>query len=228
MSWASVGRGWQKGLLCGKTQLKSTFSHHKHSVSSLLSYVFNRSCSNTLNRWKYMNGLTGIFVFSTSYPMQWHSDSRAIMASLRIQASSHTWLCSQFLSHFLHLEAPTRVISSQQKLWKWQAREQIPVTQYLWAPCSPPAFPSSSGWGCCPPSRAGDSSQMNWRRLWATASQLDTDNRMEAATSEVQSFPPLTSPRKSCVVTKVLQTCPASASMSTRQVKIPYITDPIN
>lgn len=102
-----------------------------------------------------MNGLTGIFVFSTSYPMQWHSVSQAIMASFRIQASSHTWLRSQFPSHFLHLEAPTRVISSQQRLWKWEMGEQIPH--------DPPSFPKLLWLGLLP-------SQPSW---WQQPDELE-------------------------------------------------------
>ena len=62
-------------------------------------------------------------------PMRLHSVSRATVGSFRIQASSHTWLCSQFPSHFLHLAAPTRVLTSQQRLWKWEIGEQVKVTQ---------------------------------------------------------------------------------------------------
>lgn len=83
----------------------------------------------------------------------------------------------------------------------------------LCTPLSPPTFTSYSGCGCCLPNPADDSNQMNWRRLWETANQLDTDNGYGSSYQQGSQLPPSTSSQKSCVATKALQTCTASASM---------------
>ena len=212
MSWVSVGRGWQKKLLCGKTQLKSTFSHQKCSVSSLHNYVFNRSYSNTLSRWKYINGLTGIFVFSTSCPhtitlLAEPSWTDLGFSLLPIRGSV------QFPSHFLHLAAPTSVLTRQQRLWKWGTGEQVTITQYCALPSLPPSFhkvlwlrllPSHPSWWWQPDEleeavgnrKSAEHRQWEWKQLPARFTAF--------------AHRPLL---KIGVATKTLQACTASAFM---------------
>lgn len=146
-------------------------------------------------------------------PIWSQSVRRATMGSFRIQVSSHTWLCWQFPSHFsLHLAAPTRVLTSQQRLWKRQIGEQVLVIQYCVLLSLPQlsqaplavaaAFPTKlmraarwTGGGC-------GKQQIIW-----------TQTGTEAATRKVHSFPPSTSSQKSHVATKALQIHTASGSM---------------
>lgn len=126
------------------------------------------------------------------------SVSRTTMGSFRIQTSSHTWLCSQLLPYFLHLSAPPRVLTSQQRLWKWEIGQQVAVTRgcvpspLLWlsqVPLAvPAAFPTQlmtaarwTGGGC-------GKQQISWTQAAG----------MAADTREVHSFPSSTSPHMSC------------------------------
>lgn len=121
-------------------------------------------------------------------------------------------LCSQLLPYFLHLSAPTRDLTRQQRLWKWEIGQQVAVTQdcvplpllqLSQAPLAvPAAFPNqlmtAARWtgGAC------GTQQISWTQ--ATG--------LEAATREVHSFPSSTSPHLGCVVTRALRACTASPS----------------
>lgn len=150
-----------------------------------------------------------------AFPRWLHSVRRATMGSFRTQTSSHTWLCSQLLPYFLQLSAPARVLTSQQRLWKWEIGQQVHSNSGLCALlskaplCVPAAFAAQlmtaarwTGGGC---------GKQQISRTQATG--------MEADTREVHSFPSSTSLHMSYVATKALQTCTASASVGHRAGK---------
>lgn len=183
MSWVSVGRGWQKGLLCRKNKLKSTFSHKNIlSIHCRAMHLIGHTVTHSADENIYMVWL----VYSSSQlaiPIWLHSVCRMdrffpYLALLTISIS------------LLHLAAPTRVLTSQQRLWKQEIGAQVIVTQYCTLPsppqlsqapmAEPAALPAKlmttawwTGGGC-------RKQQISWTRTTGT----------EAATSQVHSFSP--------------------------------------
>lgn len=167
----------------------------------LRSYVFNRSYSHTLYRWRSVNSL--IYLLNLLAPYKYIPLAEPLHAVLGFRL-----LSSLGSAHSFHLVSPHTwqllpdhlLASGGWENEKWESKQQ----QFHTMRSPPSSTITRLLWLCLLPSQPSCWQQpMSWRRLRGAASRLDTSmTGTEAATKEVHSFPPSTSSWKSSTATK--------------------------